>query len=51
MIQLVRRTDTLKSRLHMYRVAAEWNRRLDPVRFIEAGEEPEIDAKAVAQPM
>jgi hypothetical protein len=34
----------------MYRVAAEWNRRLDPVRFIEAGEEPEIDAKAVAQP-
>jgi hypothetical protein len=50
MIQLVRRTDTLKSRMHMYRIAAEWNRRLDPIRFIEAGEEPEIDANAVAPP-
>ena len=51
MIQLARPTDTLKSRLQMYRVAAEWNRRLDPIRFIEAGEEPEFDAKAVTLPM
>lgn len=51
MIQLVRPTDTLKSRMHMYRVAAEWNRHLDPVRFIEVGEEPEIKANAFTQIM
>jgi hypothetical protein len=48
MIQFARPTDTLKSRMHMYRVASEWNRRLDPVRFVETGEEPEVDAKAIA---
>ncbi len=48
MLQLVRPTDVLKSRMNMYRVSAEWNRRLDPVKFIEAGEEPDVDAKAVA---
>jgi GT2 family glycosyltransferase len=51
MIQLARPTDTLKSRMHMYRVAAEWNRHLDPVRFIEVGEEPEIEANAFTQIM
>lgn len=49
LIHLARPTDALKSRMHMYRVAAEWNQRLDPVRFVEAGEEPEIDPKLVAE--
>jgi GT2 family glycosyltransferase len=31
-----------ESRLAMYRVALRWNWRLDPVRFIEHGEEPDL---------
>lgn len=45
----VKPTDALKSRMQMYRIAIEWNRRLDPIRFIEAGEEPAIDEAAPAQ--
>jgi GT2 family glycosyltransferase len=33
---------TLKDRLEMYRVVMHWNSLLDPVRFVEAGEEPDI---------
>lgn len=50
LIQLINNTDTLKSRMHMYRVATEWHQRIDPVRFIEIGEEPELDAKLLALP-
>jgi GT2 family glycosyltransferase len=35
-------SDVLKSRLEMYRVTASWNKLLDPVRFVERGEEPSI---------
>jgi GT2 family glycosyltransferase len=49
-VRSARPTDALKSRMNMYRVAIEWNQRLDPVRFIEAGEEPTIDEAAAAQP-
>lgn len=35
-------TDTLKMRLEMYRVSSRWNRNLDPVRFIQRGEEPQL---------
>jgi GT2 family glycosyltransferase len=51
LLQLARPTDALKSRMHMYRVAAEWNQRLDPVQFIEAGQEPELDVPTAAQPV
>jgi GT2 family glycosyltransferase len=47
---LVKPTDALKSRMQMYRIAIEWNRRLDPVRFVETGEEPEVEATTVTQP-
>jgi GT2 family glycosyltransferase len=50
LVRSARPTDALKSRMNMYRVAIEWNQRLDPVRFIEAGEEPTIDEAAAAQP-
>jgi len=46
----VKPTDALKSRMQMYRIAIKWNRRLDPVRFIEAGEEPEVEIATVTQP-
>ena len=39
----------LKNRLEMYRVTAEWNRRLDPVRFVNSGEEPEVVTQVAAQ--
>lgn len=40
--QLMKPSESLHSRLEMYRVIAHWNSLLDPVRFVEAGEEPEI---------
>jgi hypothetical protein len=27
----------------MYRVVARWNKALDPIRFVELGEEPQLD--------
>jgi GT2 family glycosyltransferase len=35
-------SEVLKDRLAMYRVTAKWNTRLDPVRFVENGEEPGV---------
>jgi GT2 family glycosyltransferase len=37
---LVRPSQTNKGRLEMYRAVIDWNRLLDPVRFVELGEEP-----------
>jgi GT2 family glycosyltransferase len=41
LLRRVRPSKTLDDRLAMYRVLARWNWQLDPVRFIEAGEEPD----------
>ena len=35
-------SDNLSKRLSMYKVVAYWNRLIDPVRFAEVGEEPQI---------
>lgn len=35
-------SDALRKRLAMYRVTAEWNKKLDPIRFVEYGNEPEV---------
>lgn len=35
-------SEGLRARLEMYRVTAKWNRALDPVRFVEQGEEPQV---------
>ena len=43
-------SQALKNRLEMYRVTAEWNRKLDPVRFSEKGEEPEVVKRVAVQP-
>ena len=34
------RSDAAKNRMEMLRVVTKWDRQLDPVRFIESGEEP-----------
>jgi GT2 family glycosyltransferase len=43
--QLVKPTEHRKGRLEAARVAFDWNMRVDPVRLIENGEEPELEIK------
>ena len=43
-------SDALRNRLEMYRAVLQWNRGLDPVGFVERGEEPQTDSFAVTQP-
>jgi hypothetical protein len=40
--RMVKQTEALQKRLEMYQACYQWNKRLDPVRFVENGEEPEI---------
>jgi len=47
-IRLFRRSEALENRLKMYEVAIRWNRRLDPVRFIQSGEEPDLGYEPLA---
>jgi GT2 family glycosyltransferase len=42
-------SDSLRSRLEMYRAAANWNRKVDPVRFVQKAEEPRIEPETVRQ--
>ncbi len=48
LIKLVRPTDSIRGRLEMYRVLLRWNKDLDPVRFVEKGEEPEVGSAGPA---
>jgi GT2 family glycosyltransferase len=47
-ICLFKPSEPLKNRLEMYRIALEWNRRLDPVRFIQEGVEPDLGYEPLA---
>jgi GT2 family glycosyltransferase len=40
-------SDVLKNRLEMYRVTKDWNKRLDPVRFVETGDEPTMPSMSL----
>ena len=42
LLSVVQSSDGLKRRLELYRVAEQWNRRVDPVRLVEEGKEPEL---------
>ncbi|HUY12652.1 MAG TPA: glycosyltransferase family 2 protein [Terriglobia bacterium] len=44
LVKLVKPTEAIQRRLEMYRVLIRWNRELDPVRFVERGEEPKINS-------
>ena len=44
---LFKPTDSLQNRLKMYRVVARWNKALDPIRFVEHGEEPQFDPEGL----
>ena len=41
LLNFFRPTDTLKRRLDMYNAAIQWNRQIDPIRFVEQGSESE----------
>lgn len=49
MKRLLQSTEALERRLAMYRVSIKWNKRLDPVRFSEKGEEPSCADKDLVQ--
>ncbi len=42
MLQLLKPTEERKLRLELYKVALDWNWRVDPVKLVENGEEPEL---------
>ena len=48
LLRLFSRDETLVKRLEMYRVVIDWNKRLDPLRFIETGEEPNVGFEPLA---
>jgi hypothetical protein len=45
---LLKPSEALGNRLKMYQVAIAWNFRLDPVRFIQSGEEPDVGYEPLA---
>ena len=49
LLNLIRPTHVLQSRLEMYRVVRDWTKRLDPVRFVEEALEP-LDAAESSVP-
>jgi hypothetical protein len=49
LVQLVKPSEGLKVRIELYRAAAEWNKRVDPVQLVENGKEPQIDLKVPVQ--
>jgi GT2 family glycosyltransferase len=49
LVQYVRPSDALRRRLELYRAAAEWNWRVDPVQLVENGKEPETRLKVPLQ--
>jgi GT2 family glycosyltransferase len=47
-LSFAKASEALKKRLEMYRVVTEWNSHLDPVRFIECGEVPDVGYEPLA---
>jgi len=47
--RLLQNTDGLERRLEMYRLCFQWNKRIDPVRFVEGGEEPDFTNELLLQ--
>lgn len=49
LVQLVMPTEARQSRLNTIRAALQWNMRVDPVRLVENGEEPQRDRLYASQ--
>lgn len=50
LLSLFRPSEALRNRLEMYRAVLRWNKALDPIGFVEKGEEPTLDQIAVPHP-
>jgi len=49
LMQLVRPSESRKSRLELLSTLFKWNYRVDPIRLVEKGEEPDLEIKPVAR--
>jgi GT2 family glycosyltransferase len=49
MLNALKSNPLLSSRLETYRTVIRWNKMLDPVRFVEQGEEPAVGSNTVHQ--
>jgi GT2 family glycosyltransferase len=45
-LRLLTSGDTLKHRMDMYRISAQWNKELNPIQFVENGVEPDLRTAA-----
>jgi GT2 family glycosyltransferase len=50
LLSLFRPSESLTNRLKMYKVSIHWHLRINPVRFIETGEEPDLGYQPLAPP-
>ncbi len=50
LVSLWKPTDLIQRRLEMYREVVRWNKALDPVGFVERGEEPRVEQSALPHP-
>jgi GT2 family glycosyltransferase len=48
LLRVFRQSEALDNRLKMYRVLIKWNWRLNPIRFIESGLEPDVGYEPLA---
>ncbi|MGA9133005.1 MAG: hypothetical protein WB384_13435, partial [Candidatus Sulfotelmatobacter sp.] len=49
--QLIKPTEAHRKRLEVLRTLFEWNYRVDPLRLVEKGEEPDLGTKPIARVM
>lgn len=50
LISLWKPSELIERRMEMYREVVRWNKALDPVGFVEKGEEPRVEQSALPQP-
>ena len=48
LVGLFKKSEAAKNRMEMLRVVTNWNKQLDPVRFIESGQEPQSGFEPLA---
>jgi GT2 family glycosyltransferase len=48
LLNLVRSSESVRNRLEMYQVAIRWHQLLNPVQFIETGDEPDVGYEPLA---
>jgi len=49
LLSYVRPSEALRERLKMYDAVARWNQAINPTRFVEKGEEPDLEPKRALQ--